>query len=47
MNAREAPDDPNRRHWLMTLNYGRYQARAAIAWCDETLVELRREAART
>ena len=46
MNAREAPDDPNRRHWLITLSYGRYQAEAAIKWCDETLAELRREAAR-
>ena len=41
MNLREKPDDPNRRHWLVTLSYGRHQARAAIAWCDETLAELR------
>lgn len=44
MNAREAPDDPNRRYWLMTLSYGRYQAEAAIRWSEETLAELRREA---
>jgi len=41
MNLREKPDDPNRRHWLVTLSYGRHQALAAIAWCDETLAELR------
>jgi PadR family transcriptional regulator, regulatory protein AphA len=47
MNAREAPDDPNRKYWLITLNYGRHQARAAITWCEETLAELRRAAQRT
>jgi DNA-binding PadR family transcriptional regulator len=47
MNVREAPDDPNRRHWLITLSYGRYQAEASIKWSDETLAELRREAAST
>ena len=46
MNERERPDDPNRQHWLMTLSYGRHQARAAIAWCDETLAALRREKSR-
>jgi PadR family transcriptional regulator AphA len=46
MNVREAPDDPNRKHWLITLNYGRYQAEAAIKWCEETLAELRRDATR-
>jgi DNA-binding PadR family transcriptional regulator len=45
MDLREAPDDPNRKHWLITLSYGRHQAEAAIAWSDETLAELRREAA--
>jgi PadR family transcriptional regulator AphA len=44
MNVREAPDDPNRKHWVITLSYGRHQAEAAINWCDETLAELRREA---
>jgi hypothetical protein len=44
MNVREAPDDPNRKHWLITLSYGRYQAEAAIKWCEETLAELRRDA---
>jgi PadR family transcriptional regulator AphA len=42
MNARERLDDPNRKHWLITLSYGRHQAEAAIAWSDETLAELRR-----
>ena len=45
MNLREKPDDPNRQHWLMTLSYGRHQARAAITWCEETLAELRRNEA--
>jgi len=45
MNLREKPDDPNRQHWLMTLSYGRHQASAAIAWCEETLAELRRHEA--
>jgi hypothetical protein len=42
MNARESPDDPNRQHWLITLNYGRHQAQAAIQWSEETLSTLRR-----
>lgn len=44
MNVRERPDDPNRKHWLITLSYGRHQAKAAIAWSQETLDELRRHA---
>jgi DNA-binding PadR family transcriptional regulator len=45
MNLREKPDDPNRRHWMITLSYGRHQAEAAIAWSDETLTDLHRNAA--
>jgi DNA-binding PadR family transcriptional regulator len=41
MNLREKPDDPNRKHWMITLSYGRHQAEAAIAWSDEALSELR------
>jgi DNA-binding PadR family transcriptional regulator len=41
MNLREKPDDRNRKHWMITLSYGRHQAEAAIAWSDEALTQLR------
>jgi DNA-binding PadR family transcriptional regulator len=37
----EAAGDPEMPFWRMTLNYGRHQRTAAIAWCDETLEELK------
>jgi DNA-binding PadR family transcriptional regulator len=33
-------DHPNAPYWLMTMSYGRHNAQASIAWCDETLTAL-------
>jgi PadR family transcriptional regulator AphA len=37
----EAARDPEMPFWRMTLSYGRHQRAAAMAWCDETLEELK------
>ncbi len=42
---REHPRHPDLPYWRMTLRFGRRFAEAAIAWCDETLALLAREAA--
>jgi len=33
--------------WLMTLSFGIHRARAAVAWCDETIEKLREMEARS
>jgi PadR family transcriptional regulator, regulatory protein AphA len=35
-------DNPGLPLWLSTINYGKYHARATIAWCEETLALLRK-----
>jgi len=40
------PNHPELPFWLMTLNLGRHCSMATIAWCNETLQELDRLAAR-
>ena len=40
--AKEAPLD--QRFWLMTLRYGELKRAAELAWCEETLSELRKHA---
>ncbi len=44
---KEAPNDPQKPFWLMTLNYGEHMARARGKWCDETLKELENHKQRT
>ena len=36
----EYADHPGLPYWLITLNYGRYEAEALLKWCDETLTTL-------
>ncbi len=46
----DSAGDPQLPFWLMTLNYGRHQSVAALAWCQETLAaleELKRARAET
>lgn len=38
--TRRAAGDPNLPFWLMTLSYGRTEARAIVSWCDETVAAL-------
>ncbi|GHO97988.1 hypothetical protein KSF_080360 [Reticulibacter mediterranei] len=33
-------ENPNAPYWLITMSYGRHNAQASIAWCDETLAAL-------
>jgi DNA-binding PadR family transcriptional regulator len=33
-------DNPSAPYWLITISYGRHNARASIDWCDETLAAL-------
>lgn len=40
---KSSANDPSLAYWLMTLNMGRHDANAKIAWCRETLKELERQ----
>lgn len=37
LNEPSLSQHPRRTYWLVTLNYGKYNAEAVIKWCEETL----------
>jgi PadR family transcriptional regulator AphA len=35
------PADPNLKYWLMTIHYGRLQAKAMIQWSEDSIGQLK------